>query len=202
MKGATPIFVAGKSGKLARSLCDIAAQRDIHIVAAGRPDFDIEHSKSIDRALNVVAPQVIINAAAYTAVDKAETEPERCYFVNCDGAARLAAAAWRRRVPFIHVSTDYVFDGRKTSPYREDDETAPLGVYGWSKLAGEQAVFAAHPQASILRTSGSTVVWIKLSRRCCNWPKAGIYCETLTISADAHIAHDLAAALLNLVPQL
>ena len=202
MESAAPIFVAGKSGQLGRCLSDIARRRNIRIAVAGRPDFDIEQSESIDRVLNAVTPQIIINAAAYTAVDKAETEPERCYLVNRDGAGQLAAAAWRRKVPFIHISTDYVFDGRKPSPYREDDGTTPLGVYGDSKLEGELAVLAAHPEALILRTSwvyspfGSnfvkTVLQLAESRPLLRVVDDQRGCPTS--------AHDLAAALLDIVP--
>lgn len=204
MASEAPIFVAGKSGQLGQCLSDVALRRNIRIVVAGRPDFDIENLEFVDRALNAVAPQIIINAAAYTAVDKAETEPERCYLVNRDGARRLAAAAWRRKVPFIHISTDYVFDGQKSSPYREDDGTGPLGVYGRSKLEGEQAVLAAHPEALILRTS-----WV-YSAFGSNFVKTILQlAETrplLAVVDDQRgcptSAHDLAAALLDIVPQL
>ncbi len=100
-----------------------------------------------------VDPSAIVNAAAYTAVDRAEAEPGRAFGVNCGGAALLADAAARRGIPFIHISTDYVFDGGKRSPYREDDVPAPLNVYGSSKLAGEIAVLNACPGAAVIRTS-------------------------------------------------
>jgi dTDP-4-dehydrorhamnose reductase len=204
VKIAAPIFVAGKSGQLAQCLSDIARRRELPIAVAGRSGFDIELPESIDNVLNKLNPKIIINAAAYTAVDKAETEPERCFFVNRDGAGRLAEAAWRRKVPFIHISTDYVFDGQKSSPYREDDGTAPLGVYGRSKLEGEQAVLAAHPEALILRTSwlyspfGSnfvkTMLQLSESRPLLRVVDDQRGCPTS--------AHDLAAALLDIVPQL
>jgi dTDP-4-dehydrorhamnose reductase len=100
-----------------------------------------------------VEPSAIVNAAAYTAVDRAEAEPERAFAVNCDGAVLLAAGAARRGIPFIQISTDYVFDGSKRSPYREDDVPAPQNVYGSSKLAGEIAVLKACPGAAVIRTS-------------------------------------------------
>lgn len=204
MKNAAPIFVAGKSGQLARCLSDFARRLELPIAVAGRPEFDIELPESIDSVLNKLKPKIIINAAAYTAVDKAETEPERCYFVNRDGAGRLAEAALRRKVPFIHISTDYVFDGQKASPYREDDRTAPLGVYGCSKLEGEQAVLAAHPEALILRTS-----WV-YSPFGSNFVKAILQLAEsrplLRVVDDQRgcptSAHDLAAALLDIVLQL
>jgi dTDP-4-dehydrorhamnose reductase len=98
-------------------------------------------------------PSAIVNAAAYTAVDQAEAEPERAFRINCGGAALLADAAARYGIPFIQISTDYVFDGNKPSLYREDDPPAPLNVYGCSKLAGETAVLKACPCAAVIRTS-------------------------------------------------
>jgi dTDP-4-dehydrorhamnose reductase len=148
-----PILVAGKSGQLARCLVDIGRQRALPIVAVARAEFDLENSCSIDRVVDAVLPRAIVNAAAYTAVDMAESEPERAFAVNRDGARRLAAAARRLQIPFAHVSTDYVFDGRKSSAYFEDDIPCPLGVYGRSKLEGEMAVMDANPDALVFRTS-------------------------------------------------
>ena len=194
------ILVAGKSGQLGRCLLEAAGSRSIRVVLAGRPTFDIEYGRSIDAFLSAVSPGLIVNAAAYTAVDKAETKSARCYAVNRDGAAELAAAAWRRGLPLIHVSTDYVFDGKKTSPYHEDDATGPTGVYGRSKLEGEQGVRRAHPEAMIFRTSWlysvfgtnflSTMLRLARSR------------PDLRVVDDQHgcptSAHDLAAALLDI----
>ena len=153
MDSARPILVAGKTGQLARCLADLGEQNQIPIVAVERPALDIEDVESIDRIMAAVMPRAVVNAAAYTAVDKAESEPECVFAVNRDGAARLAAAAARYQIPYIHISTDYVFDGRKSSPYREDDLPSPLSVYGRSKLEGELAVQQAHPAALVLRTS-------------------------------------------------
>jgi dTDP-4-dehydrorhamnose reductase len=204
MAVATPILVVGKSGQLARCLFEAGSRRDIRLVVAGRPDFDIAHRESVDRALTTFSPGIIINAAAYTAVDKAETEPERCYAVNNVGARQLAEAAWRRNVPLIHVSTDYVFDGQKSTPYSEDDLTTPLGVYGRSKLEGEQAVLAMHPEALIVRTSwvysvyGSNFVTTMLrlaqSQAVLRVVDDQFGCPTS--------AHDLAAALLDVSTKL
>jgi len=148
-----PILVAGKTGQLARSLVDVAEQRGLPIIAVGRPEFDLEDSGSIDRAVDAALPRAIVNAAGYTAVDRAESEPERAFAVNRDGAERLAATARRLQTPFLHVSTDYVFDGRKSSAYFEDDIPCPLGVYGRSKLEGELAVMDTNPDALVFRTS-------------------------------------------------
>jgi dTDP-4-dehydrorhamnose reductase len=148
-----PILVAGKSGQLARCLRDSAVLRNVPVVAVGRPELGLENGEGIDRVMVMVEPSAIVNAAAYTAVDRAETEPERAFAVNCGGAALLADAAARRGIAFIQISTDYVFDGSKRSPYREDDVPAPLNVYGASKLAGETAVLKACPCAAVIRTS-------------------------------------------------
>jgi dTDP-4-dehydrorhamnose reductase len=148
-----PILVAGKSGQLARCLRELAVLRNVPLVAISRPELNLENGEGIDRVMAAVEPSAIVNAAAYTAVDAAEAEPRRAFSVNCNGAARLAEAAARSGISFIQISTDYVFDGSKRSPYREDDATAPLNVYGASKLAGEAAVLAACPGAAVIRTS-------------------------------------------------
>jgi dTDP-4-dehydrorhamnose reductase len=148
-----PVLVAGKSGQLARCLRDAAVLRNVPMVAVGRPELDLESGEGIDRAIAAVKPSAIVNAAAYTAVDRADAESECAFAVNCAGAALLADAAARRGIPFIQISTDYVFDGSKRSPYREDDVPAPLNVYGASKLASETAVLKACPGAAVIRTS-------------------------------------------------
>jgi nucleoside-diphosphate-sugar epimerase len=99
-------------------------------------------------------PCAIVNAAAVGLVDEAERNPERALALNRDGAARLAAAAAHSGIPFLHISTDFVFDGSKRTPYVEEDPASPANIYGRSKLAGEQAVLAAHPPALVLRTGG------------------------------------------------
>jgi dTDP-4-dehydrorhamnose reductase len=198
------ILVAGRSGQLGRCLSETASRRRMRITVGGRPDFDIENPESIDHVLDTVSPQIIINAAAYTAVDKAETEAAHCFSVNRDGAGLLARAAWRRNVPFIHISTDYVFDGQKSSPYREDDSPAPLNVYGRSKFEGERAVLAAHPQALILRTSwvyssfGSNFVKTML-RLADSQPSLRVVDDQIGCPTSAH---DLAVAIIDIVPQV
>ena len=132
MRSMRPIFVAGKTGQLARSLAELAAQREVPLLAFGRPELDLEQPNKIKHLVAALRPSAIINAAAYTAVDQAEFDPERALAVNRDEAALLAAAAAKFRIPFIHVSTDYVFDGRKASPYQESDD-APAS----SRPAGE-----------------------------------------------------------------
>lgn len=148
------LLVAGWQGQIARAIVEAAPARpDITACAIGRPGLDICEPRSIERALAAAGPDVVINAAAYTAVDDAETESERAFALNRDGAGLLAGAALRRGVPIIHISTDHVFNGRKTTPYVEDDSTDPISVYGRSKLEGEEAVRGANPRHVILRTA-------------------------------------------------
>lgn len=148
------LLITGSHGQVARAFLDVApAARDIEACAIGRPGLDICNSPTIERALSDIKPDVVINTAAYTAVDDAEGEAERAMALNRDGAAMLAAAAAKRGTPIIHLSTDYVFDGAKPAPYVEDDATSPTSVYGATKLAGEHAVAAANPKHIILRTA-------------------------------------------------
>lgn len=148
------ILATGRSGQLATALAECAAgQNGLEVTSLGRPELDLEVPDSVTARILAHRPDIVVNTAAYTAVDKAESEPERAFAVNRDGAAAAARAAAELGIPFIHVSTDYVFDGRKPDPYREDDQTGPLNIYGQSKLEGERAVMAAHPGAIVLRTS-------------------------------------------------
>ena len=148
-----PILVAGKNGQLARCLADVGGQRAVPIFSTERPEFDLEDLRSIERGVTAIFPRAIVNAAAYTAVDLAESNAERAFAVNRDGAGQLAATARRLDIPFIHISTDYVFDGRKSVPYCEDDTPSPLGVYGQSKLEGEMAVMNANADSLVFRTA-------------------------------------------------
>jgi len=148
------LLITGWQGQLARSLIEAAAGRpEITALSLGRPALDLCVRPSILRSLTDATPDIIVNTAAYTAVDKAESEPDAAFALNRDGAGMLAEAAAARSVPIIHVSTDYVFDGRKSAPYLESDPTHPINVYGASKLAGELAVAAANPHHIILRTA-------------------------------------------------
>lgn len=148
------IAVTGRHGQLASCLAERAAHAPgIELIALGRPALDLERPAGVAAAIAAARPHLVVNAAAYTAVDKAEAEPDRAFAVNRDGAAAVAGAAAELAVPLIHLSTDYVFPGGKSSPHVETDATGPLNVYGASKLAGEIAVAAAHPGALILRTS-------------------------------------------------
>jgi dTDP-4-dehydrorhamnose reductase len=145
---AGPILVTGGSGQVASAL---AAMRDL--VRIGRPEFDFDAPERLHPILDKVQPALIVNAAAYTAVDKAESEPDAADRANHLGPALIADWCARHGVPLIHISTDYVFDGRKGAPYVEADPTCPTGVYGTTKLAGERAVAASGAHAVVLRTS-------------------------------------------------
>ena len=121
--------------------------------ATTRAQLNVTNREQVFQNVASTAPKVVINAAAYTAVDKAESEKEKAFAVNRDGPTYLAEACSLHDVPLIHISTDYVFDGTKFEPHMEDDPTAPLGVYGESKLAGELAVRAGCDRHIILRTA-------------------------------------------------
>jgi len=146
------LLVTGINGQLARAIKGFE-QHDLQIIALGRPELDLEHPDAILEVFRRAAPDIVLSAAAYTAVDKAESEPEKAFAINRDGARAVAGAACQLDIPVIHISTDYVFDGTKRTPYLENDKTAPISVYGQSKLAGEQAVAAANPNHVILRTA-------------------------------------------------
>ncbi|MDK1491799.1 dTDP-4-dehydrorhamnose reductase [Sinorhizobium sp. 7-81] len=148
------IVVTGCTGQVALSLAERARGRpDLDVVAVGRPHLELARPETILPALERHRPDLVVSAAAYTAVDQAEDEPDLAFAVNAVGAGAVAEAAARLGVPVIHLSTDYVFDGFKEGNYAEDDATAPLNVYGASKLAGEKAVSAANPRHIILRTA-------------------------------------------------
>ncbi len=152
------LIVTGTQGQVARALLERGAAEKINIVAVGRPELDLADPPSVERALAQVAGgmiegDVIVNAAAYTAVDKAESEEALASRVNGEGAGAVARAAAARGLPLLHLSTDYVFDGSAERPYREDDAVGPVSAYGRSKLAGEQAVMASGARAAIFRTA-------------------------------------------------
>lgn len=148
------LYVIGTQGQVTRSLRELARGRpEFTFGFSSRPDVDILNPASVEVAIREFAPDVVINPAAYTAVDAAEDEPERAFAINRDGAQTVARIANEHQVPIVHLSTDYVFDGTKRTAYLETDRTNPRGVYGRSKLAGEIAVGQANPRHLILRTS-------------------------------------------------
>ena len=144
------ILVTGGAGQLATAMVQEGGDA---VQRVGRPAFDFDRPETIAAVFGSVRPRLVVNAAAWTAVDDAETKPEAAMRANRDGPEALARLCAAAEIPFIHVSTDYVFDGDKGEPYVETDPTGPTGVYGTTKLAGEQAVMAACPRAIVLRTS-------------------------------------------------
>lgn len=147
------ILVLGRSGQTARELAKLGAPEGSELVFAGRERFDLLTASDPAALIEALEPAAVINAAAYTAVDKAESEPELAFRLNRDVPAALARACASAGVPLVHFSTDYVFDGSKPEPYVEADPVRPLGVYGRSKAEGEEAVMAAGGPAAVLRTS-------------------------------------------------
>lgn len=147
------IAVIGAFGQVARALLQKSFTRGQPIAVGGRPDVNMLLPASLDLFLDNVRPSIVINAAAYTAVDKAESEPDAAFALNATGPQHLAFWCARRGVPLIQVSTDYVFDGTSKSPYREEDHCHPMSVYGRSKVAGEDAVRAALAEHIIVRTA-------------------------------------------------
>ncbi len=147
------IAVTGRQGQVARALLEAGRALGVGIITLGRPELDLAEPETIEPAIRAASPDVVVNAAAYTTVDQAEREPEIAAKINKAGAGAVAAAAKVLRVPIIHLSTDYVFNGAKTSPYVEDDPVAPTSAYGASKLDGERAVAAANCDHVILRTA-------------------------------------------------
>lgn len=198
------IAVVGASGQVARALSRAAKLAGVPVIAAGRPEADINDLPSLSAFITSHKPALVINAAAYTAVDKAESDEEAARSANEDGPARLATLCSLIGAPLIHISTDYVFDGKKTSPYVEDDATAPLGVYGATKAAGEEAVRRTLARHVIVRTA-----WV-YGAEGHNFLKTmlrlGAEREVVRVVADQRgtptYAGDLAAALLDIARQV
>lgn len=148
-----PVLVFGCKGQVARELAALGEAKGRVMVFAGREVLDLTNVDEIEGLVASINPGAVINAAAYTAVDRAESEPDLAFALNRDAPAAVAKTCASRGLPFVHFSTDYVFDGALDRPYVETDPTGPTGVYGASKLAGEQAVTAAGGAAITLRTS-------------------------------------------------
>lgn len=152
-----PILIAGEGGMLGTALQMVAAERGFETYAPEEGSFDITSHEDVPAVIGAFARAhpngAVINAAAYTNVDAAEENAERAFLVNQFGAALLAETAAANKLPFVHVSTDFVFDGKKMGSYSEIDEPNPLSIYGASKMAGEWAVAAVDPRALIVRTA-------------------------------------------------
>jgi dTDP-4-dehydrorhamnose reductase len=147
------MVVTGREGQVVRSLLECGQGSAFEVVALGRPDLDLFEPERIEAVLRRACPDVIVSAAAYTAVDRAETDEAAAHAANAIAPGRIAAAAASLGVPVVHLSTDYVFDGTKTAPYVEDDPVVPASAYGRTKLSGERAVAAATGNHVILRTA-------------------------------------------------
>ncbi|TNE84240.1 MAG: dTDP-4-dehydrorhamnose reductase [Gammaproteobacteria bacterium] len=192
-------LIVGGRGQLGRCLVDCLGATDHEYLALGREGLDITDSGAVLASAEQYRPDVMINAAAYTAVDRAETEPEQAWLINSDAVANLAEAANAVGAQLIHVSTDYVFDGKSPRPYIESDPVNPLGVYGESKLAGERRAEQAE-RFLIVRTA-----WV-FSEYGNNFVKTmlrlGAERDQLSIVADQYgtptYAGDLAATLIKM----
>jgi dTDP-4-dehydrorhamnose reductase len=196
-----PILVTGGNGQVAQALARLAPPRDVGVVVLGRPDFDFDTAATVLTAFRSHPWRYVINAAAYTAVDAAEADEAGAARANADGPQLLATLAAEADIPFIHISTDYVFDGSKGAPYRETDHTNPTGAYGRTKRDGEVRVMKAGGKTIILRTAwvysdtGKNFVRTMLA--------AGAKLPKLRVVADQKgsptAAADLAAAILDII---
>ncbi len=198
------ITVLGAYGQLGRSIKDLSANYSQYdFLFTDMDTLDISNYQAIKDFVISNNPDVFINCAAYTAVDKAESEGELAMQLNVHAVANLAEIATENNILMIHVSTDYVFDGKGYKPYKEDDKTNPVSVYGLSKWKGEQAVMASQCRAAIIRTSwlyseyGNNFVKTML--------RLGSECEQLTVVSDQigspTYAHDLAEAIMQVIGQ-
>jgi dTDP-4-dehydrorhamnose reductase len=196
-----PILVTGGSGQVAQALGRLAPAQGVEVVVLGRPEFDFDQPETIRMAFASRPWRYVVNAAAYTAVDAAEADEAGAARANADGPERLASLCAEAGIPFIHISTDYVFDGSKGEPYQETDPTNPTGAYGRTKRDGEERVVQAGGQAIILRTAwvyadtGKNFVRTMLA--------AGARLPKLRVVADQKgsptAAADLATAILGII---
>jgi len=194
------VLVAGREGQVARALMTRLGDDGHQVTALEPPELDLTDDNSVAAAMAAARPDLVVNAAAYTAVDRAEDQAEIAFAVNRDGAGRLAAAAARAGAPFVHFSTDYVFDGAKGAPYVETDAPNPLGIYGRSKEEGERAVLAANPRTVVLRTA-----WV-CSADGANFVKTMLRLaaerDALRVVGDQHGAPTFAADLADAVARM
>ena len=206
----TPIklLVIGYSGQLAKSLASLkSAHPRLNIVCVGRPELDLCDPSSVDAVFKKEQPNVVINAAAYTAVDKAESEVDHARAINAVGVKHLAESCLAHGAKLVHISTDYVFDGQGSVPLLETDPVSPIGVYGQTKLEGEQLALSVLPSSVIIRTS-----WVygdegnKGNNFVTTMLRLAESRDTLGVVGDQFgrptYASDLAQAILQIVPQL
>jgi len=146
------VLLIGAKGQVGQEL-QLTLPQLGEVISIGREELDLTNSEKISQLIREIHPDYLVNAAAYTAVDKAETEPDLAYYINATAPKIMAESAEKIQAKFLHISTDYVFDGRKNTPYLETDITNPLGVYGQSKLRGEEEIKNVNSNAIILRTA-------------------------------------------------
>lgn len=199
------VLITGKNGQVGSSLISqLTAMPAMDFLALGRTELDITNSEEVNRIVTEFRPNVIINAAAYTAVDKAESEQSIAHAINCQGPKNLAVIAKKINAVIIHISTDYVFSGDKEGLYTESDTVKPQCIYGQTKLAGEQAVAEACDEHIILRTA-----WV-FSEYGSNFVKTMLRLAqtrlTLGVVGDQFggptYAGDIAAAIIDIAEQL
>jgi len=198
------LLIIGSKGQLGSELVIECKRNDFSFLDLDLPEFNITDPAQVEKTVADFKPSIVINASAYTNVDEAETDPEIVFSVNSDGPANLAVPCDKNRIPIIHVSTDYVFDGSKGQPYTESDPVSPLGVYGKSKEEGESKLRSILNQHIILRTSwlygtyGNNFVKTML--------KLGNEKEILKVVSDQYgsptCAADLAEAVVNISKQI
>ena len=198
------ILIIGSNGQLGWELCQRGKPHGFDIIPLDIPEFDITDPGAVKKSINQPGVSLVVNAAAYTAVDKAESEPKKAFAINCDGPADLAASCNEAGIPLVHISTDYVFDGTREEPYLETDPLSPLGVYGKSKAEGETIVRSLLTDHIIIRTAwlygihGNNFVKTMLA--------LGKEKETLRVVADQYgcptSAADLAEAILTIAEQI
>jgi len=177
------IILTGSNGQLGESIKYIFQKEKYNLLAFNRDKLDITSIKSIRNIVVKYSPDLIINAAAFTAVKEAEIKKDDCYQVNYDGVKNLANICQQLKIPLIHISTDYVFDGSKTNPYDVEDETNPLNIYGLSKLLGEEEIQRKISKFIIIRTS-----WT-FSEYGSNFVKT-ITDKIINTKSDIHVVND------------
>lgn len=198
------VLVLGSKGQLGRCLYDQLIKTDYEVVYTSRAEFDIGNLASLNENISLIKPDMVINAGAYTAVDKAEDDPQTANLINHRAVAKLANACKTLNAWLIHISTDYVFDGTAAKPYREDDKTNPQGIYGKSKLNGELAIMRSGCKHIIIRTA-----WV-FSEYGNNFLKTmlrlGDNSDELSVVGDQlgcpTYAQDIAKAIVSMLPSL
>ncbi|YAF97651.1 MAG: dTDP-4-dehydrorhamnose reductase [Nodularia sp. CChRGM 3473] len=198
------ILLLGSNGQVGQELEKILAPNH-KIIPLARPEIDLTQPDHLRQIIREIQPQIIINAAAYTAVDKAETEPELATAINATAPQIIAEASQELGCFLIHLSTDYVFDGQQSRPYQETDATNPLGIYGKTKLAGEIAIGQTHPHHIILRTawvygtfgkSNFVKTMLRLGKE---RPEIGVVTDQI---GSPTWAQDIADVIAQMIPQL